>query len=250
MAKQKGINPIIGTIDQFTYYQTAESGLLVRKKSSLDKNRLLTDPAFEPTMKESSEFGRGSTAANLVRSTMKIGGYELSDTRIYSRLTGVLRRAIATDTMHEKGKRTLVGADLSRLVGFDWNKHRQFDKLYKGELPKFSINAKSGLMEIDLPGINGPEHFDAVSSATHVQFVLEGAAFDFQLNEGTAVSDNTKWLYLKRKHPSQTMHATVAIKPGMRAVLGIGIRYGQEVNDKVYPLKDKQYVGFVVGMVL
>ena len=58
MAKQNGINPIIGTIDQFTYYRTAESGMLVRKKSSLDKNRVMTDPAFEPTRKESSEFGK------------------------------------------------------------------------------------------------------------------------------------------------------------------------------------------------
>src|ERR1044072_9510840 len=119
---------------------------------------------------------------------MKIGGYELGDTRVYSRLTGKLRKAIATDTMHEKGKRTLAGADLSALVGFQWNKHRQFDKLYKG-YPNFSIDAKSGLMEIDLPGIKGADDFDAPSSATHVQFVMEGGAFDFELEEGTVVSD-------------------------------------------------------------
>src|ERR1044072_9134059 len=107
----------------------------------------MSDPAFEPTLKERSEFGRGSLAANLVRSTMKIGGYELGDTRIYSRLTERLRKAIATDTLHEKGKRTLVGADLSPLVGFQWNKHKAFDKLYKGD-PTCSIDDQTGLMEI------------------------------------------------------------------------------------------------------
>ena len=158
MAKQTGINPIVGTIDELTYYRTAESGMLVRKKSSLDRARVLTDPAFEPTRNMNSEFGRGSKAASLVRDTMKIGGYELGDTRVYSRLTGKLRRAIATDATHEKGKRTLEHADLSPLLGFAWNKHKPFAGLYSGH-PKFSIDAKSGLMEIDLAGINGPEEW-------------------------------------------------------------------------------------------
>jgi hypothetical protein len=33
-------------------------------------------------------------------------------------------------------------------------------------------------------------------------------------------------------------------------MLGIGIRFGQESNDVIYELFDKQYRGFVVGMVV
>jgi hypothetical protein len=180
---------------------------------------------------------------------MKEAGFELADKRIHSRLSGTMRKALFTDTLHPKGERTLDAADLSPLVGFEWNKFQQFGNIYGGK-PQYSINAKTGLMEIDLQGLNGPKDFNAHTSATHVQFVLEGGAFDFALNQGTVVSDSTKWLSLKRKHPVQTLHGTVAVKPGLRMVLGIGIRFAMESNGRMYELFDRSYRGFVVGMVV
>jgi hypothetical protein len=249
MAKQKGAHPMIGTVGELTYYRTAESGMLVRKKSSLDKARIMNDPVFEPTRQQSDEFGRGSQAAKLVRATMEVAGFGIGDKRIHSRLSGALRKALFTDTTHEKGKRTLEGADLSSLLHFEWNKFQAFGNIYNGT-PKFSIDATTGLMEIDLDGIRGRKDFNAQPAATHVQFVLEGGAFDFALNEGKGVSDTTNWLSLTRKHPVQTMNGTVPVKPGVRLMLGIGIRFGQESNDVIYELFDKQYRGFVVGMVV
>lgn len=46
MAKQKGIITLTGTINGITYYQSA-GNYLARGKSSLNKERFYTDPAFE-----------------------------------------------------------------------------------------------------------------------------------------------------------------------------------------------------------
>ena len=248
MGKQTGAHPIDGSINGINYYRTAESGLLVRKKSSLNKERVDTDPAFEESRKANKEFGRASSGSHLIRATMKKGGGELGDNRAYNRLTGLLRGAMATDVLHPKGERSLVDADLSRLVGFEFNKYQTFSKLYSGKV-KFSIDAASGLMEADTPGINAAQDFDAPSSATHVQLILEGAGIDFGLEEGVAVSDTTKWLSLKRKYAVQTLSGTIAVRPGMKLVLGMGIRFGQETNGVVYELKNRLYRAFVFGAV-
>jgi hypothetical protein len=179
---------------------------------------------------------------------MEIAGYEMGETRVYNRLTSVLREVIATDSLHPKGERTLAGADLKGLVGFEWNKYQAFGSIYSGRV-KFSIDAKTGLLEVDTEAINGPKDFDRPKTASHVQLVLEGGGFDFGLGEGVAVTDNTAWLSLKRKHPVQVLSGTLAMKPGLRVVLGVGVRFGEEVNDDVYPVNNRLYRGFVVGAV-
>jgi hypothetical protein len=249
MAKQKGIHSMSGTVDGLTYYQSAEGALLVKKKSSLNKERVSKDPAFEKSRDASKEFGRASSASRIMRAAMPLVTKNFGEKLFYHRLTGFLQGVIATDTAHAKGERTLQDADLSRLVGFQWNKHQTFGNLYFGK-PKFSIDAKSGLMEIDFDAINGPQDFDRPKSASHVQLVLEGGGFDFGLGEGVGVTDSTDWLSLKRKHPVQTLSGTLAVKPGMRLVLGVGIRFGEEVNDAIYELNNRLYRGFVVGAVV
>jgi hypothetical protein len=248
MGKQTGAANLVGSFHGLTYYRTAESGLLVRRKSSLNKERVSKDPAFEKSRKANKEFGRASSGSHLIRSTMAIAGKELSETRMYNRLTSRLRSVIATDTTQPIGERSLQQADLSGLVGFEWNVHQAFGNIYRGQV-KFSIDAKSGLMEVDIDAINGPKDFVAHKRASHVQLVMEGGGFDFGPGNGVEVNDSTKWLSLKKEHPVQTLSGTLAVKPGMRLVLGVGIRFGQEVNDAIYELMDQQFRGFVIGEV-
>ncbi|MFT3980036.1 MAG: hypothetical protein QM687_06165 [Ferruginibacter sp.] len=63
MAKQSGPVCVTGTIDGITYYKRA-GAWLARKKSSLDKERVLNDPAFANSRKESQVFGEASRLAS------------------------------------------------------------------------------------------------------------------------------------------------------------------------------------------
>ena len=57
MARQSGLFNFEGTLDNVTFYKTAD-GLLVRKKGGVSKNRLLHDPAFIRARENGAEIGR------------------------------------------------------------------------------------------------------------------------------------------------------------------------------------------------
>ena len=61
MARQKGILKIKGTIGDITFYKTKD-GYLVKEKSAVEGNRIASDPAFQRTRENNSEFGRAGKA--------------------------------------------------------------------------------------------------------------------------------------------------------------------------------------------
>ncbi len=62
MARNVGIVHVHGTIGGLTFYKM-EGKQIVRRKTSLDKKRIKTDPAFENSRKCSAVFGVASTIA-------------------------------------------------------------------------------------------------------------------------------------------------------------------------------------------
>ena len=55
MAKQKGILKLDGTIGGITFYKS-QDGYLAREKGGVDGNRIATDPNFQRTRENGSEF--------------------------------------------------------------------------------------------------------------------------------------------------------------------------------------------------
>jgi hypothetical protein len=65
MPKQKGVILLKGTLYDKTYYKM-NGQHLVRKKTSLDKKRVSTDPAFANSRKASSIFAQAASIASFV----------------------------------------------------------------------------------------------------------------------------------------------------------------------------------------
>ena len=61
MARQKGIIKLKGTIGDITFYKT-QDGHLAREKGGIDASRIASDPAFQRTRENGSEFGRAGKA--------------------------------------------------------------------------------------------------------------------------------------------------------------------------------------------
>src|ERR1043166_310133 len=171
MARQKGPVKIIGTLDDITFYKMGDSGYIARIKSSLDANRVKTDPNFELSRRASEEFGRASRGAKLLKLGLLWAGGHLSDTRIISRLTGKLRGIIQTDLTQMKGDRQLDNADLSGLVGFEWNKWQAFSTVCRVR-PQFSIDAASGAMQVDMPQLEAGINLRPPDGATHFELIM------------------------------------------------------------------------------
>jgi hypothetical protein len=248
MARQIAQVPVTGTLGDITFYKTTESGFLARMKTDLDAERLRTDPKFAESRKAYADFGRAGAGAGLLRKTMIMAGYQLSDTRIISRLTGTLRGIISTDKVHAKGEMQLDDAELERLAGFEWNKHRPFGSLCRFS-PAYRIDAATGLMEVDLPELD-TRSFDVPEGASHYELIMEGAGVNFREKKGERVVDSTGWVELGGIAPAaRTLNGTLSVTTWPKMLLGLGVRFGQEVNGQAYPLEDKSGMAFVTGLI-
>jgi hypothetical protein len=245
MARQIAQVPVTGTLGDITFYKTTESGFLARMKTDLDAERLKNDPLFENSRKAYTDFGKAGAGAGLLRTAMLAAGRQLSDTRIISRLTGKLTGIIATDKLHLQGERQLDDADLSGLIGFEWNKHQSLGALCRFT-PSYRIDKATGLMEIDIPALS-VNSFKAPAGATHYELVLDGAGGSFTDKKAVRATDTTGWNRLNATEPARTLRGSSAKTDGRWMMLGLGVRFGQEVNGKVDPLEDQTAVAFLIG---
>jgi hypothetical protein len=69
MAKNKSLFKIEGTLDNVTFYKSAD-GYFVRTKGGVSKNRIMNDPAFVRTRENGSEFGRSASSGKLLRDSV------------------------------------------------------------------------------------------------------------------------------------------------------------------------------------
>jgi hypothetical protein len=86
MARQKGIIKLKGTIGDITFYKTPD-GHLAREKGGIDASRIKSDPAFQRTRENGSEFGRTGTAGKILRTALRALLLNSADGRMVSRLT-------------------------------------------------------------------------------------------------------------------------------------------------------------------
>jgi hypothetical protein len=70
MARQKGIIKLKGTIGDITFYKT-QDGHLAREKGGIDASRIASDPAFQRTRENGSEFGRAGKAGKILRTALR-----------------------------------------------------------------------------------------------------------------------------------------------------------------------------------
>ena len=86
MARSKGILKIEGTLQDITFYKTGD-GNLVKTKSSVNKQRILSDLAFARTRENGAEFGQAAKSGKLLRGTLRNLMLTTADSRVTSRVT-------------------------------------------------------------------------------------------------------------------------------------------------------------------
>lgn len=92
------------------------------------------------TKLSSSEFTQCSRWAKSLRLSLIPFLVGLTDTYMYRRFTGQLYQALQTNTAILKGLRTPCNADMSGLVGFEFNTHSPFTHYF---LPKLNVSLDS-----------------------------------------------------------------------------------------------------------
>jgi len=240
MARQKGIIKLKGTIGDITFYKT-QDGHLAREKGGIDASRIKSDPAFQRTRENGSEFGRAGRAGKILRTALRALLINSADGRMVSRLTQAMVKVIQADMVSLRGLRNVIDGEAELLSGFEFNIR---GKLGTSLFAPFvgAIDRVSGEITVDLAEFIPANMIAAPSGTTHFKIISAGAEIDFELETFVEAHSETAilpWDAVPTLAITQTNVVTPAsTKP---LFLAVGIEFYQEVNGQMYSLKNGAY---------
>ena len=238
MARQKGIIKLKGTIGGITFYKTSQDGHLAREKGGIEKSRIESDPAFQRTRENGSEFGRAGKAGKLLRTALRALLLNSADGRMVSRLTREMVKVIQADLVSERGLRNVIDGEAELLVGFEFNIRGKLGTSLYAPFTS-AIDRVSGEITVDIPPFVPVNMIAAPSGTTHFKIISGGAEIDFEAETFIVETSETAilpWNAVATVAIAHTNQVTAAsTKP---LFLALGIEFYQEVNGQMYPLKN------------
>jgi hypothetical protein len=185
MAKQKGIIKIKGTLGDMTFYRS-QDGYIVKEKTSLNGNRISTDPAFQRTRENGTEFGRAGKAGKVLRNALRNQMQNAKDNRVVSRLTKEMVKVVKADATSTRGERNVIDGETEMLEGFEFNLNAKLEATLYAPYT-LTINRVTGEMSVHIPSFIPANMVAAPDGTTHFKIVSAGTEVDFE-NE-TSVTD-------------------------------------------------------------
>ena len=240
MARQKGIIKLKGTIGDITFYKTKD-GHLAREKGGIDASRIASDPAFQRTRENGSEFGRAGKAGKILRTALRTVLINSADGRMVSRLTQQMIKVIQADVTSDRGLRNVIDGEAELLAGFEFN---IAGKLGTSLFAPFvaNIDRATGEISVTVPSFIPVNMIAAPSGTTHYKIISAGAEIDFEAE--TFVVENSETAILPwDAAPSLVIDHTNTVTPASTKplFLALGVEFYQNVNGTMYPLKNGAY---------
>ena len=237
MARQKGIIKLKGTIGDITFYKT-QDGHLAREKGGIDASRIASDPAFQRTRENGSEFGRAGKAGKLLRTAFRPLLLNSADGRMVSRLTQRMVKVIQADLISVRGLRNVIDGEAELLFGFEFNIR---GKLGTSLFAPFvaNIDRVAGEINVDIAPFVPANMLAAPTGTTHFKNISGGAEVDFEAETYVVATSETAilpWDSTPTTAISQVNAVTAnSTKP---LFLTLGVEFYQEINGQMYPLKN------------
>ena len=237
MARQKGIIKLKDTIGDITFYKT-QDGHLAREKGGIDASRIASDPAFQRTRENGSEFGRAGKAGKLLRTAFRPLLLNSADGRMVSRLTQRMVKVIQADLISVRGLRNVIDGEAELLFGFEFNIR---GKLGTSLFAPFvgSIDRVAGEIKVDIASFVPANMLAAPTGTTHFKIISGGAEVDFEAETYVVATSETAilpWDSTPTTAISQVNAVTAnSTKP---LFLTLGVEFYQEINGQMYPLKN------------
>ena len=237
MARQKGIIKLKGTIGDITFYKTKD-GHLAREKGGIDASRIKSDPAFQRTRENGSEFGRAGKAGKTMRTALRTLLINSADGRMVSRLTQAMVKVIQADLTNDRVLRNVIDGEAELLAGFDFNIG---GKLGTTLFAPFvgNIDRASRDITVDIAPFVPLNMIAAPGGSTHFKIISAGAEIDFEAETFVVANSETAilpWDANQTVDINQVNTVTANITKPL--FLALGVEFYQEVNGKMYSLKN------------
>jgi hypothetical protein len=240
MARQKGIIKLKGTIGDITFYKT-QDGHLAREKGGIDASRIASDPAFQRTRENGSEFGRAGKAGKTLRTALRTLLINSADGRMVSRLTQSMIKVIQADLVSERGLRNVIDGEAELLTGFEFNIR---GKLGTSLFAPFvgTIDRVTGDLTVALAAFVPVNMIAAPSGSTHFKIISGGAEIDFEAETFVITTSQTDILPWDSNETVAINHVNPVTPDSTKPLfLALGLEFFQEVNGRMYPLKNGSY---------
>ena len=248
MAQQTGHLPVKGRIGNLSFYKTRD-GYLVKDKGGIAANRIASDPAFQRTRENGSEFGRAGKAGKLLRNAVKAVSQKSSDGRAVSRLTRQMMIVIKSDSVSRRGERNPVDGNIELLQGFQFNINSVLDSTFFAPFTA-DIDRVTGTLSIDIADFVPEKMVTKPEGATHFQIISAGAEVDFAGN--VYVSANSSSAELPWNNVATgpiSLQNVVTANSTHPLFLLLGIEFFQEVNGERYSLRNGGFNSLAIVMV-
>lgn len=240
MARQKGIIKLKGTIGDITFYKT-QDGHLAREKGGIDASRIASDPAFQRTRENGSEFGRAGKAGKILRTSLRALLINSADGRMVSRLTQKMVKVIQADVVSVRGLRNVIDGEAELLQGFEFNIR---GKLGTSLFAPFvgTIDRVAGTISVDIAPFIPANMIAAPSGTTHFKIISAGSEVDFEAETFVEAHSETAILPWDMDVTVAISHENAVTAASTKPLfLALGVEFFQEVNGQMYPLKNGAY---------
>jgi len=240
MARQKGIIKLKGTIGDITFYKTKD-GHMAREKGGVDASRIANDPAFQRTRENGAEFGRAGKAGKTLRTALRTLLLNSADSRMVGRLTQSMIKVIQADLTNERGLRNVIDGEAELLMGFEFNIGGKLGTTlfvpFEG-----AIDRASGSITVDVESFIPANMIAAPGGTSHFKIISAGTEIDFEAEVFVTSTSETAILPWDMV-PTVAISQLNMITPNSTRplFLALGVEFYQEVNGRMYPLKNGSY---------
>ena len=240
MAKSNGLLRIEGTLENLTFYKSA-NGHLVRTKGGVSKKRIMNDPAFIRTRENGVEFAHSASTAKMLRTALGPMAFKAKDAKLTSRLLKVMSQLKNMDATSARGARNvaegLVDLNAQQLLrGFDFNSKAGLQSVLFAPI---AVDTATG--EITTADFNPFEQIKYPAGATH--FSTQGAFLNLDFATGisdVSFSPATNFPIVQGIVSPVLTPAAVPVGTGTQMYFLL-IEFFQEVNAVQYGLNNGSY---------
>lgn len=237
MAKQKSIIKLDGTIGDITFYKSKD-GYLAREKGGVAADRIASDPAFQRTRENGSEFGRAGKAGKVLRNSIRALLQQTADPRMVSRLTSEMVRVIQEDTVNPRGQRNVIDGEANLLQGFEFNVNGKLGTTLYAPYTA-TIDRVAGTLVVTFESFIPLNMVAAPNGTSHFKLISAGAAVDFEGERFESDQQSSAVLpWDVTPTAAITLTNTVTANVTQPLFLVLGIEFYQFVNGQMYPLKN------------
>ncbi len=237
MGRQTGVVRIRGKVGNLTFAKTA-NGDEVRIETSLNGDRMKTDPKFKRTRENWAEFARAGKAAKLIRNAFASQSKHLTDRLGYTRLVKHTMRIVKSDPINDRGDRQLINGDFNNLMGYEFNIRQNLESTFKSQF-EIVLDRPAGTVDINIPELEPDTVISAMQGATHFKLVAAAAEFDW--DEAKSIPDFIQTIEIPLSDPTvpaQSLNLTVPVASTKTLVVTMGVWFYQEVNGQFYLLSN------------